>query len=111
MKNKCYLQSKLKKELDIKRNKGVKVLVWKLSKERKEEIENMGYRVEPYLYSIRTRMFGNIRNIKSTLLKDLHYMKKRGKDYEVRFLKKDDKKILDEMGIKYYPVKYKIYLK
>ena len=37
-------------------------------------------------------------------------MKKRGKDVEIRPLKIKDKKILDEYGVRYYTVKYKIYL-
>lgn len=57
MKNKNYRQSKLKKQLSQKRKEGYKILKWKLSKEQVEIIENWGYRVEVYLYSIRTRTF------------------------------------------------------
>lgn len=111
MKNKCYKQSKLKKQLAEKRNQGVKVIIWRLTPAKKQEIEELGYLVEPYLFSIKTRTFHNIKNVSSTLLKDLHYMKKRGKEYEVRTLKRGDKETLEEYGIKYRPVKYKIYLR
>lgn len=111
MKNKCYKQSKLKKDLAQKREQGTKILIWNLSPNKRQDIEALGYRVEPYLYSIKTRTFYNVRNLKSTLLKDLHFMKKSGKDYAVRQLKRGEKAILDEYGIKYNPVKYKIYLK
>lgn len=111
MKAKCYKQSKLKKQLAEKRKQGVRVLVWSLTPIRRQEIEELGYIVEPYLFSIKTRTFQNIKNIQSTLLKDLHYMKKRGKEYEVRTLKYGEKEILEEYGIRYRPVKYKIYLR
>lgn len=111
MKNKNYRQSKLKKQLSQKRKEGYKILKWKLSKEQVEIIENWGYRVEVYLYSIRTRTFFNVSKINNTLLKDLHYMKKRGKDYEVRPLKREDKEILEENGVVFKPVKYIIYLR
>lgn len=110
MKNKTYKQSKLKKQLREKKNNGIKVLIWKLTPEKKEFIESLGYYAEPYIYQINTRTFSNIRLIKSRLLKDLHYMNKRGKRFECRILKKAEKEILDELGIKYRPIKYKIYL-
>ena len=110
MKNKAYRHSKLKKQLIQKREQGHKVLEWRLSKGKRIEIEELGYRVEPYLYSIKTRTFYNVSKLNNTLLKDLHYMKKRGKDYEVRPLKRGNKEVLDEYGIKYKPVTYKIYL-
>lgn len=111
MKSKDYKQSKLKKQLIQKRKGGCKILKWKLSKEQVEEIEKWGYRVDPYLYSIKTRTFFNVSKLNNTLLKDLHYMKKRGKDYEVRPLKREDREILEEYGIVFRPVKYIIYLR
>jgi hypothetical protein len=111
MKNKNYQQSKLKKQLREKKNNGVKILKWKLTPEKREAIESFGYYVEPYIYQINTRTFSNIRLIKSRLLKDLHYMNKRGKRFENRPLKEEEKEVLDEFGIKYRAVKYKIHLK
>lgn len=110
MKKAAYEHSKLKKDLALRRQRGIKVVIWKMSDKKKGEVEELGYRVEPYLYAIRTRTFKNIRNLNSTLLKDLHHMKKNGKDLEVRMLKHGDKEVLDKYGIKYYPIKYKIYL-
>ena len=110
MKNKNYRQNKLKKQLREKKNNGVKFLIWELTPEKKEQIESFGYYVEPYLYLINTRTFLNIRNINSNLLKDLHYMNKRGKRYKVCRLKKGEKEILDSYGIRYKPTKYKIHL-
>lgn len=110
MKNKNYQQSKLKKQLREKKNNGVRVLIWKLTPEAKELVESFGYYVEPYIYQINTRTFSNIRLIKNRLLKDLHYMNKRGKHFECRPLRKEEKEVLDEFGIKYKAVKYKIHL-
>ena len=111
MKTKQHKLSCLKKQLKDKKEKRISVLIWKLSKEQKEYIENVLHlRVEPYLYGIRTKTFKNISQLNHNILKDLHYMKKRGKDVEIRPLKIKDKKILDEYGVRYYAVKYKIYL-
>lgn len=109
MKNKNYHQSKLKKQLREKKAQGIKVLVWELSPEKKEDIERLGYRVEPYLYIIRTKKFSNVRE-KPTLIKELHYLNKRGKKYDVRPIKRGEAEILDENGICPRPLKYKIYL-
>ncbi len=111
MKAKQYQLSCLKKQLREKKKNRVKVLEWKLTEEQKEYIENVLHlKVEPYLYRIRTRTFKNISKLNYSILKDIHYMKKRGKDFEVRRLSKKDKEILDEYGISYDPVRYKIYL-
>lgn len=110
MNNKNYQQSKLKKQLREKKNNGVKVLKWKLTPENKKMIESFGYYVEPYIYQINTKTFSNIRFIKIKLLKDLHYRNKQGKRFECRPLKKEEKEVLDELGIKYKVVKYKIHL-
>lgn len=110
MKKQCYRQSKLKKQLLHKRMNGEDVLVWKLNPSKKEDIEKLGYRVEPFLYIVQTRCFYNIKKIHNSMLKDLHYMKKNGRNYQVRTLTQAEQKILDEFGIQYYPLKYKIYL-
>lgn len=111
MKAKQYQLSCLKKKLKEKKKNRIKVLEWKLSKEQKEYIENILHlRVEPYLYGIRTRTFKNISKLNYNILKDIHYSKKRGKNFEVRKLSTKEKEVLDEYGIYYNPVKYKIYL-
>lgn len=110
MKNKNYRQKKLKDQLEQKRREGKKELVWNLTPEKRREIQELGYDVEPYLYEIKTRTFYNIRALDNTLLKDLHYMNKRSKKFEIRKLKKDEMKVLNEFGISYRPIKFKIYL-
>lgn len=111
MKTKQYQLNCLKKQLREKQKNRIKILIWKLTKEQKEYIENVLHlRVEVYLYGIRTRTFKNIERLNYSVLKDLHYMKKRGKNIEVRKLSSEEKRILDEYEIRYYPIKYKIYL-
>lgn len=110
MKNKCYRQNKMKKQLIQMRNQGREFVVWKLNLTQKEELEKL-FRVEPFIYLIETRTFYNIQNIHSNLLKDVHYSKKRKKSYLVRPLKDREIDLLEEYGIKYRPLKYKIYLR
>ena len=110
MKKQDYLQCKLKKQLSQKRQEGIGFLVWKLNSTQKEYIELLGYRVEQYLYFVQTKTFFNINAIHSSLLKDLHYMSKNGRKYQIRQLKQSERKLLDTYGIMYHPLKYKIFL-
>ena len=111
MKTKQYQLSCLKKQLKRKQRNQVKFLIWKLSKEQIEYIEQVfGLKVEPYLYEIRTQSFKNIRCLNSSILKDIHYRNKRDKKTEVRRLNQKEKHILDDYGIRYRPYKYKINL-
>ena len=111
MKTKQYQLSCLKKQLKENKERRVKVLEWKLTKEQKEYIEKVLHlKVEPYLYKIRTRTFKNISELNYNILKDIHYTKKRGKNFDVRKLSPKEKEILDEYNIYYNPIKYKIYL-
>lgn len=111
MKRKQYEASKTKKVLLDKRRRGEKEVIWKLSEIQLKEVEKLGMRVEPFLYEIRTRRFNNVRILQSSLLKDIHYASRDGKWQIVRHLKKCDIKILEEYGINFYPIKYKIYLR
>lgn len=110
VKNCNYRQSRTKKKLLEERWKGKKFLLWKLTSTQKQDIEELGYIVEPFIYQIETRTFHNVRNLPSTLLKDLHYAKKRDKRYLARPLKQNEIELLKEYGVKYRVLKYKIYL-
>ena len=110
MKQKCYRENVMKKKLTERRNHGTKVLIWTLNASTKAIIEDLGYSVEPYLYKVPTRKFANIKGIKNTLIKDLHYSYQSGKKFVVSSLKHGDRKILDDYGIRYEPIKFKIYL-
>lgn len=110
MKNKNYMKNRLKKKIHQRQNNGVEYLIWKLSPHNKRMIEELGYRVEPYLYFIQTKFFYNMNGIWSSFLKDLHYAKKNGRNYIVSQLSQTQKELLDRYRIQYYPLKYKIYL-
>ncbi len=108
MKNNAYRNSKLKKQLEARRIRGCKEVIWSLRDEQKNFVEQF-YPVEKWLYKIKTRYFHNVKDL-NPLLKTLHYEKKRGKEFIVCKLKHNELKLLDSHGIKYYPIKYKIHL-
>lgn len=101
---------KTKNELIQLKERRVKVVTWKLTKKQKEYIENLGYKVIPYLYVVRTKTLKNLYSVNNNMLKEIHYSSKQGKKTIVLMLKKDDMEVLDEYHIKFYPVKFKIHL-
>lgn len=110
MKRKEFELSRSKKVLLAKKRKGEKEVIWRI--ENKEQLEYLKrfFAVEPWLFEIRTRKFFNIRAITSNLLKDVHYANKKGKKTIVRKLKKSDFVNLDNYGVKYRTIKYRIIL-
>lgn len=110
MKKDSYEFLNLKRQLQFRKNKGCKFLEWKLSEKQKDYIEgHLGMRVEPILFLVKTRKFYNLKSLKS-ILKEIHYKNRDGKDKIVMKLNQKDRRILDEYGISYYPYKYRIYL-
>lgn len=110
MKKKQYRESKLKYQLEKMKAKGKKSVLWKLTKSQKEFIEEL-YPVEPELYLIRTRYFSKEICEKYSILKRLNNEKKyKKKPYIFTKLNKKEKKILDELEIKYFEAKYRIRL-
>lgn len=110
MKNKENQLSQMKYKLRELKERKVKIVIWKLTKEEKEYIENLGYEVSPYLYEIRTKTFRNLYEIQDTRIRDIHYSSKQGKKTIVLKLKKKDMKVLEEFNVRFRPVKYKIRL-
>ncbi len=110
MKNKNYWKSRLKKKMVQRQKDGMEYLIWNLNPEDKKIIQELGYRVEPYLYFVQTKHFYNIKNVWSSFLKDLHYAKKNGRNHIIKQLSQTEKDLLDRYCIQYYPLKYKIYL-
>ena len=109
MKRGDYVASRTKKTLLAKKRNGEKEVVWKLNLDQLEAAKSC-FRVEPWLYAIKTRPFNNIRNLNSTLLKDIHFAYKKRKRRIVRKLKKGELELLLGVGIKPIEVYYKIYL-
>lgn len=110
MKNKNYQQSKMKKQLREKRKEGLEYVVWKLNATQIQLIEELGYRVEPFIYIIETRTFYDVSKIRSSFLKDIHYAKKRKQQHLVRPINSREIKLLEDFNIKFEVLKYKIHL-
>jgi len=110
MKKEDYQLCRLKHKLRKLKERRVKEVEWKLTKEEKQYIENLGYQVTPYLYEIRTKTFKDLSNIKYYKIREIHYSNKRGKKTIVRRLQHNDMKMLEEFNVKFYPVKFKIQL-
>ena len=109
MKEKAYEASKTKKQLLEKKRRGEKFVIWRISsKSQLQEIERLGFKKEPWLYEIKTRPFYNVKAIQSTLIKDIHYANKQGKRFITCKLKTCEKKVLDDFGVAYRPIKYRI---
>ncbi len=110
MKNKQHEASKIKKMLFSKKREGVRCVIWRLdSKARKDEVQRLGFPMEPWLYEIRTKPFKYIKD-KPSLMKDVHYAYKRGKKCIVRHLTKRDVELLKEFDVYVRVIKYKITL-
>ena len=110
MKNTNYRFSKIKRKLRDLEKRRVKSVIWTLTEDTKEFVEKL-YPTVPVYYSINTRTFFHLSEVKETILKDLHYARKRGKRRMVRKLNEEQRKILDNKGINYCPIKYEIILR
>lgn len=110
MKNKNFQYAKLRRQLKHYKEEGKKVLEWKLTYKQIKIIEDLGYKIEPYLYVITTREFFKIYSINNYLIKEIHYKSKEKKHTYIRKLNKKERSTLDSFGIRYRPTVYKIYL-
>ena len=109
MKNQAYKFSELKFKIRSAQADGKKQLVWKLSEEQAEFLRNLGYRVEDYLYWIETKTWIDVRH-KPGVLKELHYLRKKGVKKKIRTLSKKDRKLLEDHSVRFGVLKYRIIL-
>lgn len=109
MKNNAYRKSDLKFKVRAAQCDGKKQLMWKLTEEQADFLRELGYRVEPYLYWIDTRTWNDV-NHKPGVLKELHYLRKKGIRKKVRTLNRSEKKLLDEYAVRFGVLKYRIIL-
>lgn len=104
------------KELAVKRNlesraeKGQEFVIWRLNKEQRKSIEKLGYNVEEYLFEVTTKQLQNKNLLKSKLLKEIHYMNKKGRKKIVMTLNKNNRDELTNYEIEFRPIKFIIYL-
>ena len=84
-------------------------VIWNLSSELKLKVQEK-YLVEDYLYEIRTKQLKDIRSIDNAMLKEQHFACKQNKRSIVRRLNQKDKDEFSKKGVRFRPVKFKIYL-
>ena len=100
--------STLKHQLEEKRRKGVKYVLWCLNEYQKHYLENFKYQPVPWLYWIKTKEIANVSIFQSKLIKEVHAAKKRGNKDLYKTLTPKDLETLTEYGVEYYVCKYKI---
>ena len=110
MTDKQHKLAELKFKLRNARDSGRKVLIWKMSEEQREYVENLGYKVVPYLYEIQTRAISGISHNKLAIISKIHYAYTKGRRNLYKILSKSDIEILKRYGIPYRRFKDKIVL-
>ena len=109
MRTKDYRVSRTMKTLKEMKHHGKKFVVWSLpNKEVKAQVEKR-YSIIPWLFELKTRTFKNVAS-KPTLIKNLHYAKKRGKDKLALHLESSELAIIQEYEVQYRETKYMIVL-
>lgn len=121
-------ESKKLKELGYKikglKRQGKKKVEWNLTATERKFVESLlgEENVIPIIYQITTKslkglknsegliVIKNVRDIKSSIVREVHYAYKAGKKTIGRSLKKQEMKELEKHGIKYRPIKFIIYL-
>jgi hypothetical protein len=84
-------------------------VIWELSARVKKEVEEM-YEVEEFLYRVTTKHLSGLSNVKNKKLIEQHKAFKCKKKTIILQLKEEDKEAFRRMGVKFAPVKYKIWL-
>lgn len=110
MKDRDYRLCKTKHKLRQLKERRVKSVIWKLTKQQREDIEGLGYEVIPFLYEVHTKAFKNLSSVKEHKLREIHYSNKAGKKTIVMQLNKKEMKIFEEYGVRFRPIKFKIIL-
>lgn len=111
MKSHDLENSKIKKQLLAKRSKGESFVIWNLTPQQVEFVQNLGFEIIPYIFRISTKkiLFKDVRN-KSAILKEIHYASRDKKSRIFRKLNHSDRRLLKEYGVYYTPFKYKVIL-
>lgn len=83
--------------------------VWKLDDVQVEYLLKRGYKLIPWIYTVKTRMFHRPKEL-GGLLKDIHYLKVKGVAKVHRKLNGRQLEILQEYGVPCQAYKYRIVL-
>lgn len=110
MKNSEYRLSFLKHQLAEKKQQDKKEVIWKLSPEQVEYVQRLGYRIIPDMYRITTQPIHGIGDVKSKIVKDVHYANIRGQKQIYKKLRIEDVKELERRRISFNVLKYRIIL-
>ncbi len=111
MRKKDFRLSKLKKQLVQKKENGIKHVVWKINQEQLEYLSGLElFKIEPYLYTVKTRRCkGNYKDLPQ-LLKYLHQKNKKGVKQVTMYLSPEEVQLLNDYGVSHRVGKYKIIL-
>ncbi len=112
MENENKKLRELRYKIENLKKRKVKKKVWSLTATEKEFVEELlgKENVVPFIYQITTKSFKNLYNIKSSLIREIHFANKAGKKVIGRSLKKQEMEELEKNRIKYRPIKFIIYL-
>jgi hypothetical protein len=98
----------------LQRETAKKYVDLKLNRAQLDAIEKCGTLAScPWFFSVKTRYVHNIKNVRSRVIKDLHYAFKKGKKHMVLNMDhytQQDLDVLAEWGIKYSVCKYRVFL-
>ncbi len=86
-----------------------------LTASRRDEIDKCHqFVVVPWYFSVNTKFFKGIKSIHHRIIKDIHYAFKNGKKnmtISKNHYNENDFKVLEDFGIKYRTVKYRVFLR
>lgn len=107
----CSSTTTIVDKLNSMKSYGRKEVLWSLNLKDKSEIEEAGFLLEPYLYSVRTKRFpkSTLQNA-SSLIKKLHYAAVNGKKYISFKPRREEMDIIRKYDIPYRVLKYRIIL-
>lgn len=101
---------KLEQQLNAIRQKGTMDVVKRLSEEQAEFVRNeLKLPIAECLYEIETKRITNASSAMG-LLQEIHRASKRGQRTIRKDIRKKDLKVLENAGVKFRPVKYRIKL-
>lgn len=110
MRNDDYRLCKLKHELRRLKEENKKFTIRRLTEEERAYVENLGYKVIPHVYEVRTKRIRSQMALANEKVRKVNDAYEKGiKTISLR-INKTTQKAFDKYSIKYWPVKYKILL-
>lgn len=110
MKNDNYRLCKLKHELNDLKERKVKFTMRKLTQEEVEYVKQLGYKVLPFVFEVRTKKIRSQMALDNEKVRQVNAAYEKGQKIISLKLSKEHRKIFDKYSIKYLPIKYKVIL-